>query len=394
MSISEKFLTYDLQTLEKLGGAHTAREIALQPILWEAIWDEVYEQKNELSEFTDKAIAHEATQVILTGAGSSAFVGQVVEDSLRKSTRREVRAVPTTDIVTHYEQKIDPDRPLFLISFARSGNSPESTAAVNLAEEYCNTVFHLIITCNENGNLTKAVRDCSQNRSYIFTLPPQAEDKGLAMTGSFTGMVLAAVLIARIKVLEEMKPYLNSLIEFGRNIINEQAKSLLEAADKKFSRIVFLGSGCHLGIANESHLKVQELTDGKVIGKFDSFLGFRHGPRAVLDQNTLLVYLFSHNSYVHKYEMDLARAINENQDDVFTIGIATNNENASCNLSISLGFIEEHFPEEFLAIASVIPAQIIGFAKSIQLGLKPDTPSVNGSISRVVQGVKIHPVLK
>jgi tagatose-6-phosphate ketose/aldose isomerase len=47
--------------------------------------------------------------------------------------------------------------------------------------------------------------------------------------------------------------------------------------------------------------------------------------------------------------------------------------------------------EEFLTIVSVLPAQILAFFKSIQLGLKPDTPSDSGMIHRVVQGVKIYP---
>ena len=34
--------------------------------------------------------------------------------------------------------------------------------------------------------------------------------------------------------------------------------------------------------------------------------------------------------------------------------------------------------------------QIMGYYKSLQLGLNPDNPSISGAISRVVQGVKIY----
>ena len=46
-------------------------------------------------------------------------------------------------------------------------------------------------------------------------------------------------------------------------------------------------------------------------------------------------------------------------------------------------------PEEYFAICAVIPGQLLGMYKSINLGLSPDSPSVNNSINRVVQGVNI-----
>jgi tagatose-6-phosphate ketose/aldose isomerase len=50
--------------------------------------------------------------------------------------------------------------------------------------------------------------------------------------------------------------------------------------------------------------------------------------------------------------------------------------------------------EDYLSIVSVLPAQMIGFFKSLNLGLKPDTPSESGTITRVVEGVEIYPFTK
>ena len=390
MSATEKILTYDEHVLEEVGGEHTAEEINYQPDLWKEIWERINRQKDEIIRFLENATKRDNTQVILTGAGSSAFVGQVVENVFRSSTDCEVRAVPTTDLVTHFTKKVNTANPLLLISFGRSGNSPESTATVELAEEYCDTVFHLVITCNSDGKLANIVQDYSENRRYVFTLPPRAEDRALAMTGSFTGMVLTAALIARINTIEALQPHMESLVHAGQSLIDRYAAQLRKVTDRDFNRIVFLGSGALLGIANESHLKVQELTDGKVIGKFDSFLGFRHGPRAILNEDTLLIYLFSNDKHTQRYELDLANSIGENQGQVFTIGVSSGKIPAECKLPITLEDLTDDLPEEFLALVSVLPAQIIGLLKSIQLGLHPDAPSVNGSISRVVQGVKIY----
>ncbi len=46
--------------------------------------------------------------------------------------------------------------------------------------------------------------------------------------------------------------------------------------------------------------------------------------------------------------------------------------------------------EEYLAVCCALPAQILGFYKSLHLGLGPDAPSAAGAITRVVEGVHIY----
>ncbi len=147
-----------------------------------------------------------------------------------------------------------------------------------------------------------------------------------------------------------------------------------------------------LGTARESQLKLQELTDGQVICKYDSFLGLRHGPKAVIDASTLLVYLFSNKEYVHKYEVDLVNTINQEEKGLYSIGVyETIGELHGIDLKIELSDGDEKIDEEFLSVCSVLPAQILGFFKSLHLGLTPDSPSITGTITRVVEGVTIYP---
>ena len=169
-----------------------------------------------------------------------------------------------------------------------------------------------------------------------------------------------------------------------------------EAATLPFKRVVFLGSGPLKGAAKESHLKIQELTDGKVVCQYDSFLGFRHGPKAIIDESTLLVYLFSSDPYVNQYETDLVKAINEKEKFLFSIGIGQDlkgMEKLNLGLVIDLSSGGSIISDDFFSICSVLPAQILGFYKSLLLGLTPDSPSQNGGISRVVEGVTIYPYL-
>ena len=211
------------------------------------------------------------------------------------------------------------------------------------------------------------------------------------MTGSFSSMLLTGALISRIYQLDQIKSQIEKLISFGENILRNYTSKLKEIASLNFKRAVFLGSGSFLGIARESHLKLQELTDGKIICKNDSYLGFRHGPKAVINDETIVIYLFSNNRYVEKYEDDLVKEICNQELGMYSIGVHETFKKDYClDLNIKLGIEGDHLDEEFLAVCYILPAQILGYYKSLAFGLNPDNPSESGVISRVVKGVTIY----
>lgn len=387
--ILQKYLGYDLPELEYRGALHTAKEISNQPELWIKTWDLVNHHQASLTRFLKNIYAHETLDIIIAGAGTSAFIGNILQGAFKRNTGKSTYATATTDLVSHPEDYLRPEHPTLLISFARSGNSPESLAAVNIVNTYCKKVYHLIITCNPSGQLATNKYD---ENTLVFLLPPESNDLGLAMTGSFTAMLLSGLLISQIERLKVLKPQVEQLATYGEKMISGYSAPLQKVATLDFQRAIFLGSGPLLGTARESQLKLQELTDGKVICNYDSFLGLRHGPQAVINSQTLLVYLFSNKEYVHPYEVDLIKAINRGEKGLFQIGITESpQKDLKADLMIELSSGNKKIEEEFLAVCSVLPAQILGFYKSLQLGLKPDSPSVNGAISRVVQGVTIYP---
>ncbi|HEX5023753.1 MAG TPA: sugar isomerase, partial [Agriterribacter sp.] len=308
----------------------------------------------------------------------------------QKNTQKQTIAIATTDLISHPGHYFS-DKCTLLISFARSGESPESVAAVNMANECSNKVFHLIITCNPDGKLARASGN-GTNSTFVFLLPPEANDQSLAMTGSFSAMLLAGLLISRIKEIESLKAQVKQLAGYGENILKNYSNQLKAIAKLDFQRAIFLGSGPLQSVANESDLKLQELTDGKVICKFDSYLGFRHGPKAVINASTLLVYLFSNDDYVHQYEKDLVKDIAKGEKGLFSIGIIESaKEKIDVNLLIELSTNSKTVDEEFLAVCTIMPAQILGFYKSLAFGLTPDNPSEKETITRIVQGVTIYP---
>jgi len=370
------------------GGVHTEREIWGQPDLWQKVYDKVMHEKNSLLLYLKDALSNENLNIILTGAGSSAFIGLSLIGTYKRNLKKQTTAVATTDLVTHPTDFFYSDIPLLIISFARSGNSPESSAAVRLADQICTKVYHLIITCDASGDLANYTSDSS---TYVFILPDEANDKSLAMTGSYSGMLLAGILIARINEIGKLEKQILTLREYASKLLGH-SETFRQIAASNFERAVFLGSGPLYGTATESHLKLQELTDGKVICKEDSFLGFRHGPKVVIDQKTLVFLLFSNKPYVVDYEIDLLNELKAGPKPLLMAGlIESENFNVNLDQLFVLSDKGVQLDEDFLTVCFVLPAQMIGFYKSIQLGFDPDLPSKSGTISRVVKGVVIYP---
>lgn len=373
------------------GTSHMAKEISSQPKLWKETYESILDNKDQLSGFLDEIYKISKLQIVLTGAGSSAFIGEILQYSFYKNTAIPIRAIPTTDLVTHPRDFFQGSVPTLLISFARSGDSPESLASFELAEKLNDVIYHLIITCNPEGQLMKLAS--KSKNTFIFLLPEGTNDQALAMTSSFTCMTLAGLLISDLKNIRKNEEPVKKLIEFGEIILDKYAEQLNEVADLDFKRIVFLGSGPLKGTAKESHLKVIELTDGQIICQYDSFLGFRHGPKAVIDDSTLLIYLFSNDPYVYKYEVDLVKSINQTENFIFSLGIGQClSELGDLNINLNIDLCSgNQVSDDFFSICSILPAQILGFFKSLSLGLTPDSPSKNGGIHRIVQGVTIYP---
>ncbi len=383
------YLKYKIEDLKLNGGLHTAKEISSQPEMWVETYNRLFKEKDQIAKFIGNFLQDENPYVILTGAGTSAFIGEALVGAYQREWGITSRAIATTDIITHPGDYFIRSRPTLLISFARSGDSPESLATVELAKKHCDKLYILNITCNKDGEL--AAKTGSSN-SYVFLLPEETNDRSLAMTSSYTSMLLAGLLVLNINNVDSMQPLVSKLAGYGNYIIDKYLPDLNGLAKTNIERMVFLGSGPLMGAAHESHLKVQELTDGRVVCKYDSFLGFRHGPRAVVNDSTVVVYLMSNNPFVRKYELDLIKSVSETGIGFKFIAIGANIDAKELGIDLAVNYPEsaEGVPDEFLPVIYVLPAQIIGFYKSLSLGLSPDSPSNSGSISRVVQGVKIY----
>ena len=186
-------LQRDIQTWRDIGGLHTAEEIAHQPAIWRALADILRKEQATLAAFLGDALSNPQQRVILTGAGSSAYVGEIVVDTLNAAWPAQIRAIATTTLLTHHELYLEADAPTLLVSFARSGDSPESLAAVELLRQVVPGARFLNITCNADGKLAR--QGANDSNTYNLLMPEGSCDRGFAMTSSFSSMLLAALSV-------------------------------------------------------------------------------------------------------------------------------------------------------------------------------------------------------
>jgi len=386
--MSAVFSEFDLSALAFHGATYTIPEILGQPELWQKVWSSLRQEQDGLAAFIAESLRTPEREIVLTGAGSSAFIGELLQGHVGRQTQRCVKAIPTTDIVTNPEECFAQNAPTLLVSFGRSGNSPESIAALDRADEQLSDVQHVIITCNPEGDLAK---HATRNPRAVFVLPAEADDQGLAMTGSFTGMALSGLLLFDLDRLGDDQLRVERMAAAATQMFERQGDVFRTLGQLDFTRAIFLGAGALKGAARECHLKVQELTNGSVMCAYDSFLGFRHGPKAAINASTLLVFLFSGRPGQQAYEQDLVNEIRAGGQGVFRLGVGNGlapHQPQEATLDLDGDGL---LSDEERAICGVLTAQILGVYRSISLGLKPDSPSPTGSISRVVQGVTIYP---
>jgi tagatose-6-phosphate ketose/aldose isomerase len=362
-------------------GTATERELSRQPDVWREAARIVAGRRAELDAFLRPLLAEPGLRIVLTGAGSSAFVGEVAAPALARRLRRRVEAVATTDLVADPAGRLAEDVPTLLVSFARSGDSPESVAATAVADQVLGRVHHLVITCAPDGRLAR--EHAGRPDSFVLLTPERSNDEGFAMTSSFTSMLLAV----QLAFLGDDAEAVEALADAGTWLLDGRRR--LEAlAQTTPRRIVFLGSGPLAGIARESALKVLELTASGIDTYFDSALGFRHGPKAVVDEETLVVVYASADPYTSRYDDDIARELRGAIGDDAVLTVRAGGGTTADLVLPGLDGLDDGL----LAVPFVLAGQLLALTASVLAGVPTDDPFPSGAVNRVVQGVTIHPL--
>ena len=374
----------DEAELERLGAIWTAREIAQQPAMLRKTHTMLLANRDALEGFLHSLLDRSGMRVILTGAGTSSFIGECLAPYLAAYLKLRVEAIPTTDLVCAPSVYFQKNMPTLLVSFARSGNSPESIAAVELAQQLIGELHHVAITCNRDGALARKL-DLAIDAMRIL-LPDETHDQSFAMTSSFTCMKYAAR--AALCGISTTTPRLERIADAMENVIAEQRDTIRMLARNRYERVVYLGSHIFKGLAREAALKLLELTDGAVIALHDSPLGFRHGPKIVTNERTLIVIFLSNDPYTRLYDLDLLDEIQ--RDCRHVLAICGREDGLSARVQRILVPAMQDAEDVELLIPFIAAPQIFAFEQAISRGLCPDKPNVSGTVHRVVRGVRIH----
>jgi tagatose-6-phosphate ketose/aldose isomerase len=379
--------TTSSEDLAARGAAATWPEIRQQPDLWREVARVVDRESGRLRGFLDPLLAQPDLRVVLTGAGTSAFAGEVLAPALARTLGRRVEAVATTDIVSSPREVFAEDVPTLLVSFARSGDSPESVAATELAAQCLSTVFQLVITCNPDGRLARAHADGPSSR--VLLMPPAANDRGFAMTSSFTSMLLAAWLV--LAPPPDTAAVAAQVATAAEGVLSA-ASAAEQLVARGYERVVFLGSGALAGLARESALKLLELTAGGVVSYHDTALGFRHGPKSVLREGTLAVVYLSNDPYTRRYDEDMADELRQGLGHENVLVVSGRDDGAPGQEGAWRVEGVADVDDVLLALPFVVIAQLVALRFSLALGRTPDNPFPAGEVNRVVQGVTVHPL--
>lgn len=377
------------EQLASLGADITTQEIKQQPELWQEAYQLYRQQEDRINQFLEDIFAkHDFVKVIFTGAGTSEFVGQTISPYLNKihdGHHIHFESIATTHIVAAPEYYLQKDMPTILVSFARSGNSPESLKTVELAKDLVEDLYQITITCAPEGKLAQASQ--GDERNLLLLQPAGSNDQGFAMTGSFTCMSLTALMVFDQTIDKDR--VIESIVKMGHFVLSQE-EQIQALADLAFNRIIYLGANGFFGLARESQLKISELTAGKIATMYDSPLGFRHGPKSFIDPETLVVTYVSNNEYTRLYDKDLINEVYHDQiaKKILALSVGELKDVEADQFTFDAAY--QDLADIYLSFPYVLFAQSLALLTSVKIGNKPDTPSPTGTVNRVVKGVILH----
>jgi tagatose-6-phosphate ketose/aldose isomerase len=396
MSILQK-KTKEKTTLEALAGASlaeqqaagyadTLREILQQPATWQDTYDLLH--STIVQQRLAKAIEPRPMHIVLTGSGSSMYIGECLAPMLQSGLGVPVQAIAAGTLLTHWDSVLPPG-PGLLISLARSGDSPESGGVVSTLLAEAPQWRHLVITCNADGKL--ATQYNNDPRVTVLVLDERTNDRSLVMTSSFTNLLLGgAALLQRTRdaIVEDAVDHAASNV---RRIFDVSSDSVAELAQRNVASVVYLGSGPAFGAAREGALKMLEMTGGKIVTMAETFLGLRHGPMSFINPSTLIVALLSPKADVRRYELDVLREVSRKQLGMakLIVGSDVPSEVIGANdVYVDAPFTASN-ADAAAVLTDVVATQLLAFFRCLQLGCKPDAPS-EGVLTRVVEDFAIH----
>lgn len=321
----------------------TYREIKSQTEAWA--------QALDLASSCDLPVSGDYEQVIFTGCGSTYYLSLAAAALYQELTGCPARALPAGELVLNPGTAFT-DQKTLLVAVSRSGTTSETLKAVeNFKESRRGSVMAI-------SNYDEALSQLADMNILI----DKGQEESVAQTRAFASMYVAAcVLCARMAGRNDLVEAMHKLPEVGNWIIGHYEGFAKEIGENLVSdRFYFLGSGVRYGLACEVNLKMKEMT--LTHSEPFHFLEFRHGPMSMVNQDALVVGLFSDESHTHE-----AKVLSEMKSLGGTV-ISLGETNADVQFKSGI-------PDNVRGVLYLPALQWMAFYRSLAKGFNPDKPN-------------------
>jgi len=238
------------------------------------------------------SMAGDRREVIYSGAGSSYYLAMTVASTHRTVTSLPALAVPPSELLLRPASVLGHAVPgeRLIVAISRSGSTSEIVDLIESSSAQGGTTIG--ITCRHDSPL--ALR---ADRAWVS---PGGNEKAIVMTRSFTSMlVLALRAIAGAAVdLSATADAAEASVRTAADLdglpgiwssTDPLVERALDLAAQPWLRIVVLGGGASLGVAQEACLKLTEMS--QVAANAWEPFEFRHGPISICEPGVLVVGL-------------------------------------------------------------------------------------------------------
>ncbi|HXL02974.1 MAG TPA: SIS domain-containing protein [Candidatus Atribacteria bacterium] len=340
---------------------YTYQEILKQSTTWEKTLHYLKEQENYFSQF----LAETYDNVIFTGCGSSYNLSLVASHFWQTGKQIPARGVPASETFLFPGGVFLPRNRYLLFGISRSGETTETVKALqHFQDKFKGKTVG--VSCEENSSLLKAA-------DYQISLP-FAHEESVVMTQSFPSILLSFLFLSLLE--SKSTDNLSLLPEILEKYLSSGEKTIKDlVSNLSFDKFIFLGNGPYYGIAWEGSLKLKEmsLTSTETF----HFLEFRHGPKSVVDEKTLIIALSSQRAFSWEKEvmmemMDLGATI---------LHLGKNPLNSP--RAIEITFSEEILDDFSLPVLYLPFLQLLGYYRAKNKGLNPDTPRYLAKVVKI-----------
>lgn len=334
----------------------TLQEILSQPETWKKVVQRAAQQKWEL-----RPAGSPAGPLLFVGCGTSYYLAQSAAASFTRISSQSSQALPSSEAFLFAPASVVSSAKQLAVAISRSGTTTETVWAANHLRRNLQVPVVAVTSC----------ADCALVREGDWhIIIPEAQEKSVVMTRSFTSQLLALHLAAAAAArASDLIGELAALPQRGAQLLKDAAAMVRAVTeDSSLDHFVFLGQGIFYGAANEAMLKIKEMSLS--FSEAYHTLEYRHGPMSIAGARTLITFLISDAG--REQEIRVLADMKKLGARTFVLcGAADDQIRRHADHLVELG---GSLPEEVRLLLSMPLLQLLAYHRAVAKNLNPDAP--------------------